>query len=98
MNTSTGVISATLIQRPHEARSKNVRPRAHLAIAGCAGSTAEILPHPASTEWFQQKIGELLEALDNAAIRPEAVSIIAQVVESAAFYPDGDHGLEASMP
>ena len=92
-----GVISSAPSELLTKLESEKAMLKACLAKAVCPQPTAEILPHPILLERFREKIGNLVEALVDDAIRPEAVSIIANLIESVTIYPDGEHGPEAEV-
>ena len=96
-NMLTGVLSPTLLKLLSGREAENASPEARLSDAATDRPTATVLPHPVLLQRFEEKVGRLIETLNDEAVRTEAAEILSTLIESVTIYPNGEQGPEAEV-
>ena len=90
-NLLAGVVGPTTMSMISEREAEREDLAAKLA-ARRRPLDAEVIPHPALLRRFEEKIARLREALNDKAVRGEAVATIRELVESVTINADATEG------
>lgn len=93
-NMLAGVISSTLSAMLSKLETEKETLEVQLTNVARPSPIVPMLGFPAILKRFEAKIGRLVEALNDDAVRPEATSIIRSLIESVTIYPDIAGGAE----